>query len=129
MPTWLEAGFWGLIGGAALVLGALIAWFLRVPRDVVATVMAFGSGVLISAVAFDLMEEAAATGGLVPTSIGFIGGGPASAGAHAALPRRGARRPQRAGGGQPAEQGQAGRGAGGAPRAAARGTPRTGGPG
>src|SRR4051794_16110618 len=111
MPTWLEAGFWGLIGGAALVLGALIAWFLRVPRDVVATVMAFGSGVLISAVAFDLMEEAAATGGLVPTSIGFIGGAPAYVGAHAALAPRGARPRQRAGGGQPSEQEQSGSGA------------------
>ena len=31
--------------------------------------MAFGSGVLISAVAFDLMEEAAATGGLPATAV------------------------------------------------------------
>ena len=58
MPTWLEAGLWGLLGGGALVIGALIAWFTRVPPKVVASVMAFGSGVLISAVAFDLMEEA-----------------------------------------------------------------------
>ena len=64
MPTWLEAGLWGLLGGGALVIGALIAWFAPVPRKVVASVMAFGSGVLISAVAFDLMEEAARTGGL-----------------------------------------------------------------
>ena len=36
--------------------------------------MAFGSGVLISAVAFDLMEEADDTGGLAATAIGFLGG-------------------------------------------------------
>lgn len=66
MPTWAEAGLWGLLGGGALVLGALIAWFVRVPQKVVASVMAFGSGVLISAVAFDLMEEAADTGGSPP---------------------------------------------------------------
>ena len=53
-----EAGLWGLLGGGALVLGALVAWFTPVPRDVVAAVMAFGAGVLISAVAFDLMQEA-----------------------------------------------------------------------
>ena len=74
MPTWLEAGFWGLLGGAALVVGAAIAWLVRVPQTVVAAVMAFGSGVLISAVAFDLMAEAADTGGLLPTAIGFLAG-------------------------------------------------------
>ena len=111
MPTWLEAGLWGLIGGAALVLGALIAWFVRVPRDVVATVMAFGSGVLISAVAFDLMQEAADTGGLVPTAVGFLGGALAYVGANALLARRGARHRKRAGEEQPSEQEQAGSGA------------------
>ena len=60
MPTWVEAGLWGLLGGGALVVGALIAWLTPVPPKVVASVMAFGSGVLISAVAFDLVEEAVA---------------------------------------------------------------------
>lgn len=46
MPQWVEAGVWGLAGGGALVVGALVAWFLRVPRAVVAVVMAFGAGVL-----------------------------------------------------------------------------------
>ena len=36
--------------------------------------MAFGSGVLISAVAFDLMAEAAEVGGLGATASGFLGG-------------------------------------------------------
>jgi ZIP family zinc transporter len=111
VPTWLEAGFWGLIGGAALVLGALIAWFFRVPRDAVATVMAFGSGVLISAVAFDLMQEAADTGGLVPTAFGFLGGALAYVGANALLARRGAQHRKRSGEEQPSEQEQSGSGA------------------
>jgi zinc transporter ZupT len=59
VPTWVEAGLRGLLGGGALVIGALVAWFTTVPPRVVASVMAFGSGVLISAVAFDLVEEAA----------------------------------------------------------------------
>src|SRR5690349_6131076 len=58
MAIWLQAGLWGLLAGGALVVGALIAWFINVPRSVVATVMAFGAGVLISALAFDLMAEA-----------------------------------------------------------------------
>src|ERR687884_1897880 len=97
MPTWLEAGLWGLLGGGALVIGALIAWFLRVPQAVIASVMAFGSGVLISAVAFDLVQEAADTGGLLPTAIGFLGGALAYLGANALLARHGARHRKRSG--------------------------------
>lgn len=97
MPTWLEAGLWGLLGGGALVLGALIAWLVHVPRVVIASVMAFGSGVLISAVAFDLMQEAAETGGLVPAGAGFLGGALAYLGANALLARHGARHRKRSG--------------------------------
>ena len=111
MPTWLEAGLWGLLGGGALVLGALVAWFLHVPQGVIASVMAFGSGVLISAVAFDLMAEAVDTGGLLPTGIGFLGGALAYLGANALLARRGARHRKRSGGQQPSEDQQAGSGA------------------
>ncbi|RBY96907.1 ZIP family zinc transporter [Blastococcus sp. TF02-8] len=111
MPTWLEAGLWGLLGGGALVFGALVAWFLRVPQVVIASVMAFGSGVLISAVAFDLMEEAADTGGLLPAAVGFGGGAAAYLGANALLDRRGARHRKRSGGQQPSEEQQSGSGA------------------
>ena len=114
MPTWLEAGLWGLLGGGALVIGALIAWFVRVPKGVIASVMAFGSGVLISAVAFDLMQEAADTGGLLPAAIGFLGGALAYLAANAALARHGARHRKRSGGEpgeeQPSEQEQSGSG-------------------
>ncbi|MGY1740549.1 MULTISPECIES: ZIP family metal transporter [unclassified Blastococcus] len=111
MPEWVEAGLWGLLGGAALVLGALVAWFVRVPQTVIASVMAFGSGVLISAVAFDLVAEAADTGGLGPTAVGFLGGALAYLGANAALARRGARHRKRSGDQQPSEDEQAGSGA------------------
>lgn len=103
MPIWLEAGLWGLVGGGALVLGALIAWFLPVRPRVVATVMAFGSGVLISAVAFDLMQEAAATGGLVATAAGFLVGAVLYVLASLALERLGARHRKRSQGQQPSE--------------------------
>ena len=73
----LEAGLWGLVGGLALVLGALIA--LAAPKKLVgkrpvAYVMAFGAGVLISAVAFDLTEEAIELGGGDAAAIGLAGG-------------------------------------------------------
>jgi ZIP family zinc transporter len=104
VPTWLEAGLWGLLGGGALVLGALVAWFVRVPQTVIASVMAFGSGVLISAVAFDLMQEAADTGGLLPAAVGFLGGALAYLAANALLARHGARHRKRSGGAQGEEQ-------------------------
>ena len=111
MPGAVEAGLWGLLGGAALVLGALVAWFLRVPQTVIASVMAFGSGVLVSAVAFDLVAEAADTGGLGPTAAGFLGGALAYLGANVLLARRGARHRKRSGGQQPSEEEQSGSGA------------------
>ena len=110
MPTWVQAGLFGLLGGGALVLGALVAWFARVPQPVIATVMAFGSGVLISAVAFDLMLEAADTGGLLPTAIGFLGGALAYVGANAILARQGARHRKHPGARQTSEDEQAGSG-------------------
>jgi len=58
MPLWLQAGFWGAVSGAALVLGAAAGYYLTVPPRATATIMAFGAGVLISALAFDLVAEA-----------------------------------------------------------------------
>ncbi|MFC5678442.1 ZIP family metal transporter [Aeromicrobium endophyticum] len=110
MPIWLEAGAWGLLAGGALVVGALIAWFVRVPRPVVASVMAFGSGVLISALSFDLVDEAEKTGGLVPTVAGALGGAVVYVAANVALARRGAQHRKRSQDQQPSEDEQAGSG-------------------
>jgi zinc transporter, ZIP family len=111
VPVWIEGGLWGLLGGGALVLGALVAWFVRVLQAVIAGVMAFGSGVLISAVAFDLMAEAAETGGLLATATGFVGGALAYLAANVALDRRGARHRKRSQGQQPSESEHSGSGA------------------
>jgi zinc transporter, ZIP family len=54
----IPAFVWGAVGGAALVVGALVAIQFDLSVRIVGTVMAFGAGVLISAVAFDLVEEA-----------------------------------------------------------------------
>ena len=43
MPLAVQAGLWGLLSGSALVLGASVAWFTRIPPRVIAAVMAFGS--------------------------------------------------------------------------------------
>jgi ZIP family zinc transporter len=74
LPLWLQAGLWGLLSGSALLLGALPGYYLNIPQRVVAGIMAFGSGVLISALSFDLMEEAYKGGGFDSTAIGFVAG-------------------------------------------------------
>ena len=66
-----EAPLWGLVGGAALVLGAVVGLTLRAPQQVIGLVMAFGAGVLISAVAFELTAEAFETGGGPPVVSGL----------------------------------------------------------
>ncbi|MGG5260874.1 ZIP family metal transporter [Phycicoccus avicenniae] len=111
MTTAVEAGLWGLLAGGALVLGALVAWFVHVPRQLVAGVMAFGAGVLISALSFDLVDEAERTGGLAPTIGGFLGGALVYFLANLALARVGARHRKRSQGLQPSEEDQSGSGA------------------
>jgi ZIP family zinc transporter len=111
VPIWLQAGFWGLVAGGALVVGAAIAWFVRVPRVVVASVMAFGAGVLISALAFDLVDEAESRGGLTATVVGFLGGAVVYVAANVVLARYGARHRKRSGDEQPSESDQGGSGA------------------
>jgi zinc transporter, ZIP family len=110
VPVWLQAGGWGTFAGAALVVGAAVAWFVKVPAHVLAGVMAFGSGVLISALAFDLVDEAEKSGGLTPTIIGFLAGATIFVAANAYLSRRGAQHRKRSQGHQPSESEQPGSG-------------------
>lgn len=110
MTVWLEAGLWGLLAGGALVLGALIAWFIDVPRTVLASIMAFGAGVLISALAFDLLDEAEASGGLSATLVGFLAGAAIYVLINTVVARRGARHRKRSEGQQPSESDQPGSG-------------------
>ena len=71
----LEAGFWGLVAASSLVVGAALGLWLQIPRRVVALIMGFGAGALVSALAFDLTAEAFEDGGAVPTAIGLAAGG------------------------------------------------------
>ena len=54
----LTAMLYGLLASSGFIIGALIGLFTTPPRRVVAGVIAFGSGILVSALTFDLMEEA-----------------------------------------------------------------------
>jgi ZIP family zinc transporter len=52
---------WGALGAAALLVGALIAYQLAPSRQVIAVVMALGTGLLIGSVSFELIDEALKT--------------------------------------------------------------------
>lgn len=67
----LEAAWWGFVGGAALLVGGVIALRLPVSQRAIGLIMAFGAGVLISAVAFELTEESFRTGGGDATAVGL----------------------------------------------------------
>lgn len=108
-PTF-EATFWGFVSGGALVLGAAVGYFARVPGSVVAGVMAFGSGVLISALSFELMEVAFKEAGLAATATGFLLGAAIYAVANHLLAIWGARHRKRSGTQQPSEEDQGGSG-------------------
>jgi ZIP family zinc transporter len=59
----LEAFLWGAFASSSLLLGGALALRLPVSRLVLGLVMGFGAGVLLSAVAFELVEEAFRTSG------------------------------------------------------------------
>ncbi len=71
----LEAGFWGLVAASSLVVGAALALWLPIPHRIVALIMGFGAGALVSALAFDLTAEAFEEGGAASTFIGLAAGG------------------------------------------------------
>jgi ZIP family zinc transporter len=109
-PLWLQAGLWGLLAGSALLVGAAAGYFAQVPRRLIAAVMAFGGGVLISALSFDLMDEAYRQGGFDSTAAGFLGGAAVYTAANWYLSRRGAKHRKRSGDHQPSESDDGGSG-------------------
>jgi zinc transporter, ZIP family len=56
-----ESFLWGSLAASSLLLGGLIAYWFTIGRRPLGLIMAFGSGVLISAVSFELVQEAFAT--------------------------------------------------------------------
>ena len=71
----LESLAWGLVAASSLLIGGGIALRFSISQLVLGLVMAFGAGVLISAVAFELVEEAFRQSGLLSdVAIGLFAG-------------------------------------------------------
>jgi zinc transporter, ZIP family len=72
----IDSIFWGFIASIPLLIGSTVAIFVNVPRQIVASIMAFGSGVLIAALSFSLMQEAfELSQSIVSVILGFLFGG------------------------------------------------------
>ncbi len=98
------------MSGSALVIGALSAYFTNVPKKLIAFIMAFGSGVLISALAFDLMDDAYKRVGFDSTAIGFVFGAVIYTAANYFLSKNGAKHRKRSGAQQPKQEEDCGSG-------------------
>ena len=70
----ITAAVYGMLASSGLLVGALIGILSTPPRRLVAAVTAFGSGVLVSALSFDLMGEAFALGSPTFVIVGFLAG-------------------------------------------------------
>jgi ZIP family zinc transporter len=64
----VTAFLWGALGASALLVGALAAYLATPSRRLIAIVMALGTGLLIGAVSFELIDEAVKT-----TDVALVG--------------------------------------------------------
>ena len=72
MAIWLTAGLWGLLGPHRCSWEQRSHSVFAMPRYVTAGIMSFGCGVLISAVACDLLNDGYQEGGIWPIIAGAI---------------------------------------------------------
>jgi ZIP family zinc transporter len=67
----LEAATWGVLAASSLVWGPLLTFWLKPGRRLIGLIMAFGAGTLISAIAYDLVEDAAEAGRALTLTAGL----------------------------------------------------------
>lgn len=77
----------GLAVGASLLVGAVVAVLFELPERKAAMVTSFGGGILVAAVAFELVPEAGAEAGTWITALGLLAGALIYVGADAWLTR------------------------------------------
>jgi zinc transporter, ZIP family len=85
----LEAAAWGLVGASSLLIGGIIGSRVGISSLVLGLILGFGAGTLISAVAFELTEEAFRLGGADTVAFGLGAGALAYFAGDVAISRRG----------------------------------------
>jgi len=91
MPV-LTAAVWGFIAASALPIGALAARWRKFTPRTLGAVLAFGAGTLISAVTFELVEQAFQRSDIWPVVVGLGLGAATFTAGDAAIARFGGRR-------------------------------------
>ena len=91
------AALYGLLASSSFVVGVLLGLTTKPPQRVLAVVIAFGAGVLVSALTFDLMGEAFERETGAYAIGGFLVGAVIYVLADAGLERLAARSPKRTG--------------------------------
>lgn len=97
MPVWVKAGLWGLLAAGSLIIGAAVAYVVRLGARTTAAIMSFGCGILISAVAYDLIFDGFRAAGMRPIILGAMGGAIAYAIANWIVSHHGGRHRKRSG--------------------------------
>ncbi|MGE7118786.1 ZIP family metal transporter [Peribacillus sp. NPDC046944] len=90
-----NAVLWGGVSGSAVLLGALMALFIPIKKKAIGYIMAFGTGVLIGAAAYELLGDSVRDGGIMATSIGFIAGAAVFTGLDFLVSKKGASKRKR----------------------------------
>jgi len=70
----VQSLIFGAIASSALVLGALAGSRLQIPKRVLSSMLAFAAGALITALTFELFEEAFEKGGIWRAALGLAAG-------------------------------------------------------
>lgn len=93
----VTAALYGLLASSGFVVGVAIGLFTSPPRRLVASIIAFGSGILVVALTFELMQEAFETGNVLFIVGGFLLGAIIYVVISALLDRMAAQSPKRTG--------------------------------
>ncbi len=67
-----SAAMWGAVSGSAVFVGAILAMVFHLSGKMIGYVMAFGTGVLIGAAAYELLGDYVEKGEILSVSIGFM---------------------------------------------------------
>jgi zinc transporter, ZIP family len=102
-----EAALWGAVGASSLLLGAIAGLKLTISRGGIGLVMGFGAGTLISALTFELTDEAFKLGGADAVAVGLAAGALAYYAGDSAIDARGAEGRMRSTGRDSGEPGRA----------------------
>lgn len=69
-----NAIFWGTLAASATMFGAILALKVSMPKRIIGYIMALGTGALIGATTYELLEGSLEISGFKEVAIGFLGG-------------------------------------------------------